>query len=403
MQTVKLNKDFPIICFLILAMCVSMELYFTWKLPESIVNLMCAVVFFLSYFRKVRITIYSLLLIAFVVICYVYNYVHTIAFSFVSFVNLFSLIIITSFYLLTSVDFKLKLLYSFDFFLKCLCCVSLIGWLLYLVGVPLPHYYSDTSDFYSHEVYYLFVITNSSIWDIIPRFSGMFLEPGHIGSTACLCLYIHRFNFRIKSNYIYLLAILFSLSLAAYVLLFIGICIYYFFNGKHVVWSLFVLSFFTVIFVSIGLNYNDGNNIINERILSRLVFEDGQLSGDNRTSMLFDSYYEEWLREGNVIFGYGQKAYGYDGSTNILLGCASFKRFFFVNGVIGVLLVLILYFILFRKYPSKQGWGFFALYILCNMIRDYPYRLMWFYLFIGGVVSLCISEKKYSFVEVGNY
>ena len=28
------------------------------------------------------------------------------------------------------------------------------------------------------------------------------------------------------------------------------------------------------------------------------------------------------------------------------------------------------------------------------MIRDYPYRLMWFYLFVGGIVSLYISEKK---------
>lgn len=351
----------------------------------------------LVYFFKMKFTMRSLGMIFLLIVCYVYNYIHiTAAFSFISLVNLISLIVISSFFLLAKKKFKLKLLLGFDLFLKCLCCISLIGWVLYLIDIPLPHYYSDTSDFYTHEVYYLFVVTNSSIWDIIPRFSGMFLEPGHIGSTACLLLYIHKFNFRIKSNYIYLFAILFSLSLAAYCLFFIGICMYYFLNGRHIMKYVLVLGCFTAIFVFIGLTYNSGDNIVNEKILSRLVFEDGQLAGDNRTSMLFDSYYDEWLEKGDIVWGYGRKAYGYDGSTNILLGCASFKRFFFIQGFVGVVLVAILYFILFYKYRSKQGYGFFVLYVLCNMIRDYPYRLMWFYLFVGGIISLYISEKKSS-------
>lgn len=394
MQIIKIDKDYPAICLLILAMCTSMQLYFTWRLPESIVNLMCATVL-LIYVFKMKYTMRSLSIIFLLTICYVYNYAHiTAEISFISLVNLISLVLISSYFLLSDIDFKLKLLSGFDWFLKCLCCISLIGWIMYLAGVPLPHYYSDTSDFYTHEVYYLFVITNNSIWDIIPRFSGLFLEPGHIGSTACLLLYIHKFNFKIKSNLIYLFSILFSLSLAAYCLFFIGICMHYFLNGRHIMRYVLILTCFTVIFVTIGLTYNNGDNIINEKILSRLVFEDGQLAGDNRTSMLFDSYYDEWLKKGNIIWGYGREAYGYDGSTNILLGCASFKRFFFIQGLMGVILVAILYCSLFCKYHSKQGWGFFALYILCNMIRDYPYRLMWFYLFVGGIISLYMSEKK---------
>lgn len=394
MQIAKINKDFPAVCLLILAMCASMQLYFTWRLPESIVYLACAMVL-LFYFFKMKFTLRSLGMIFLLVVCYMYNYAHiTAAFSLISLVNLVSLILISSFFLLATIKFKLKLLFGFDLFLKCLCCVSLIGWLLYLLGTPLPHYYSETSDFYTHEVYYLFVITNNSIWDIIPRFSGMFLEPGHIGSTACLLLYIHKFNFKEKSNFIYLFSILFSLSLAAYCLFFIGICMYYFLNGKHIMRYILVLVCFISIFISVGLTYNNGDNIVNEKILSRLVIEDGQLAGDNRTSMLFDSYYDEWLKKGDKVWGYGKKAYGHDGSTNILFGCASFKRFFFVQGLMGVILVVVLYLYLFCIYHSKQGWGFFVLYILCNMIRDYPYRLMWFYLFVGGIVSLYISEKK---------
>ena len=396
MRIVKINKDFPAVFFIILAMCVSMQLYFTWKIPESIINLCCAIILML-YLFKIKFTIRSIGIILLLVICYVYNYIHiTAAYSLISFVNMISIIFISLFFLLTNVEFKLKLLSSFDYFLKFLCLVSLIGWLLFLIGIPLPHYHSETTDFYIHEVYYLFVITNNSIGNIIPRFSGMFLEPGHIGSTACLLLYIHKFNFRIKSNYIYLFSILFSLSLAAYCLFFIGICMYYFLKGRHIIKYVLLLGCFAAIFVSIGLTYNSGDNIVNEKILSRLVFEDGQLAGDNRTSMLFDSYYDEWLEKGDILWGYGREAYGYDGSTNILLGCASFKRFFFVQGFVGVVLVAILYFILFYKYRSKQGYGFFVLYILCNMIRDYPYRLMWFYLFVVGIISLYISEKKCS-------
>ena len=44
MLITKFNKEQPAIYFLILAMCVSMELYFTWRFPQSLVNFVCAVV-----------------------------------------------------------------------------------------------------------------------------------------------------------------------------------------------------------------------------------------------------------------------------------------------------------------------------------------------------------------------
>ena len=63
---------------------------------------------------------------------------------------------------------------------------------------------------------------------MLPRFCGLFLEPGHIGSTACLMLYVNQFNFQKRSNFIYLFSILLSLSLAAYCLLFIGMILFYY-------------------------------------------------------------------------------------------------------------------------------------------------------------------------------
>lgn len=395
MRAVKINIDFPAVCFLILAMCVSMELYFTWQLPKSIVNAVCAIVLFL-YLPKIKISKQSITLIFLLFINYAYNYTHnTILFSLISFFNVISLAVISMFVILSSIDFKIKLFRSFEFFMKCICCVSLAGWLLYLLGFPLPHYYSNTSDYYSHEVYYMFVVgVNNSILDLLPRFCGMFLEPGHIGSTCCLLLYINRFNFKDRTNYIYLLPIVLSLSLAAYCLFFIGLCLHCFLKGVHILRYILFLGAFAGIFTIIGLTYNAGDNILNEKILSRLVFVDGELSGDNRTSMLFDAYFEDWLKDGDIINGYGRRAYSEgNGSTNILHGCASYKRFFFVNGIIGSILVMALYLSLFYQYRSRQGWGFFVLYVLCNMIRDYPFRLMWLYIFILGVAVLSLPEN----------
>lgn len=396
MPVAKLDRDLPAIIFLVLAMCVSMELYFTWLLPQSIINFVCAVVVFL-YLLKVKVIQQSMLVVILLVLNCVYNYTHnTVSFNILSFLNLCSVIIISTFVILVDVDFKIKLYRGFDFFMKCICCISLTGWFFYLAGISLPHYYSETSDFYTHEVYYLFVVGADNILEeLLPRFCGMFLEPGHIGSTCCLLLYINRFNFKDKSNYIYLLSIIFSLSLAAYCLFFIGLCFHLLIKGEHIVRYILFMGMFAGTLCVFGLNYNGGDNIFNEKILSRLVIVDGELSGDNRTSMLFDDYYEDWLKHGDVIDGYGRKAYG-DGteSTNILHGCASFKRFFFINGIIGVMLVAVLYWSLFYKFRSSQGWGFFILYVICNMIRDYPFRLMWLYLFILGSVVLSFPEKR---------
>lgn len=183
MPVTKLSRDFPAIFFIILAMCVSMELYFTWRLPQSIVNSVCAVVLF-PYLMRMKVIRQSIWVIFLLILNFVYNYTHnTVSFSFFPFLNLASLIIISTFVVLSSIEFKIKLLHGFDLFMKAICCISLVGWLLYLVGVPLPHYYSDTTDFYSHEVYYLFIVgANNIVEELLPRFCGMFLEPGHIGS-----------------------------------------------------------------------------------------------------------------------------------------------------------------------------------------------------------------------------
>ena len=138
---------------------------------------------------------------------------------------------------------------------------------------------------------------------------------------------------------------------------------------------------------------------INDKILERLIVTDGKLAGDNRTTSEFDYHYNRWLNDGNVVWGFGSKAYG-DGdvSSNVLSGTASYKRFFFINGIIGIILVFALYLtVLFKNY-SRLGLGLFILILICNMIRDYPYRLMWLCIFIAGLAVIkAIDNNKNEF------
>ena len=93
MPVAKLDRDLPAIIFLVLAMCVSMELYFTWLLPQSIINFVCAVVVFL-YLLKVKVIQQSMSVVILLVLNCVYNYTHnTVSFNILSFLNLCSVII----------------------------------------------------------------------------------------------------------------------------------------------------------------------------------------------------------------------------------------------------------------------------------------------------------------------
>ncbi len=395
MPTLKINKYLPVVLLLVFVMCSSMQLYFTWKFPISFVNLGSALLL-VPYFLKLKASKSTPLVILLVFIVFLYNYTHnTLHFSLFSLLNFIAIVVISLFVILSNNEFKVKLYRAFDLFIKIICAISLVGWALYLAGVPLPHYFSDTSDYYSHEVYYLFLVGANSWLDILPRFCGMFLEPGHVGSTAVLLLYINRFNFKNKSNFIYLLSIIFSLSLAAYMLLLIGLFAYRILNGKAVFKYIISFSIFVGLFYLFGSTYNNGNNVINYKIIKRLEIVDGKLVGDNRTSKVFDAQYDRWLRSGNILSGYGRKAYGggADGS-NLLHGTASYKRFFFINGILGLILVFTLYGLLLYKYPSRQGLGFAFVYLACNMIRDYPLRMMWLFIFILGILTFFLEKQE---------
>ena len=397
----KYSKDkllfyFLIIC-LSLIMFQSKRLYFTWFIPISLLSVLAVIscACYAIYYKHVyRYTKLIKIILAFqVVLLYVYEYIRVAGLSFLSLLCHFNTIIIAIFLILSDEILKERILRSIIVFTQFIVGISLFGWILYLLQVPLPHYFSQTDAFYSHEVYYLFVVNYTADNILIPRFAGMFLEPGHLGTMCCFLLHIEGYCLKKMGNIVLLLGIIFSLSLAAYGLLFGGICMYIFTkNRKGIIYVLLFLVFVAGVW-GISSEYNQGNNYLNDKIFLRLAFEDGEMAGSNRTTSIFDIYYDKYLKSSDALLGVGREAYETKAATNIVNGCAGYKRFFYLRGWVGTFMLCFFLLSYFYVYRSINSLLFVVLFVVANLIRDYPLKEYWFFIFILALPVL--KRKKY--------
>lgn len=383
----KVSQMFFLVVILLM-MYSSMQLYFTWFIPQSFLVFVSfiSLIFYLPY-NKLYITNKRLLSVILISIVLVYEGLKIYPISILSWIQLFSRIILVSVLIFSQYDFLYKALKFITRVTAIIILVSLIFWGIYLIGIPLPHYYVVTNNYYDHSVYYFFLLNNGSV---IPRFAGLFLEPGHVGSTACLLLFLNGVTLKKWENVIFLIAIFLSLSLAAYGLLVGCIGLHLFIKSKRAFLKLIPYLVVLVSAVIFFLNYNGGDNPINEKILMRLVFEDGEMSGNNRTSQAFDNAYDSYIKSKRVYTGMGRDVMAAESSVGILNGTATWKRYFFLRGYVGCVLLLFFLFYYFSAYPTKRGFAFLILYLVCNMIRDYPLDELWLYLM---VISLPVYSK----------
>lgn len=374
---------------ILLVMYNSMQLYITWFLPQTVLIFISflSLIFYLQY-NKLYVTKKRLCSTILISLALLYEGVTIYPVSFLSWIQLLSRIILVSVLIFSQFHFLSRALKFIIRVTAILILVSLIFWVMYLIGIQLPHYSVVTNNYYDHSVYYFFLLNNGSV---IPRFAGLFLEPGHVGSTACLLFFLNNVTLKKWENIVFLIAIFLSLSLAAYGLLVGCIGLHLLIKSKKACLKLvpyLVVLLLTSIFFS---NYNDGDNPINEKILMRLVFEDGKMAGNNRTSQAFDYAYDRYLKSDRVFTGMGRDVMVSGSKVGVLHGTASWKKYFFLRGYIGCTLLLTFLFYYLYSYPTKQGFAFLIIYLVCNMIRDYPLDELWLYLM---VISLPVYTKN---------
>ncbi len=259
---------------------------------------------------------------------------------------------------------------------------SVLAFFLYLLGFSLPHSNIEhPGGTYSFTNYYLFLLDDRFMLAIIPRFHSITLEPGHLGSALTVLLMSQSGRWGRWYNIILIGVSLLTLSLAAYVLLFVGSFLTLWVRrGAVLKWiaaSVVVLSLSAVAVV----NYNDGANMLNDMILLRLEMEDGELSGNNRVSDTFEREYDGFLRSSDLLFGRGNF------EEKELHGNSGYKLFLYEFGLFGVMLVILFYGAAIMYGTDVRASLAAALVaVLLFLVRANP---LWYFDFLGVYMIMC--------------
>jgi hypothetical protein len=229
---------------------------------------------------------------------------------------------------------------------------------------------------------------------IFHRFQSIFLEPGHIGMIAALILYVNKYRLKKLSVFIILMGLLVSLSLAAYVLLILGYCIYQFSGGKQIYKKIIIVLLTIMLFGNLGLYlYNEyPDSVVTKLIVSRLQYDEEKgIEGNNRITSRFDeNYYTKYfLGTYDMIWGISPEVY----RQRFYRAGNSYKLFFLQYGFIGVVSLFLFYFSM--SIHSRLLFGLFIVYCASFLQRTYALWEMELFLFVGAMGIFRKQEKTF--------
>lgn len=221
------------------------------------------------------------------------------------------------------------------------------------------------------------------------RMCGIYNEPGVVGTFSALLLCIEEYKFKGKwKNIILLIAGMFSFSIAFYLLtaLFFTIQIISM-NPKHIIVLLSIVLTY-VVFINIPIN-----NPSIARVQKRLTIAENGLVGNNRTNMMYDKVFNEFV-EGNfirVIFGNGASEIE-DILEERNIDASTYKNLIYNYGILGFIgqILWILCYALYLSKNSKKSEKLyvftFVLILFANMYqRPFMFSLQYYTILIGGL------------------
>ena len=308
-----------------------------------------------------------------------------------SFVNLLNFIIVYSVIVLNIED-KYLLLKVITRITSVILCISLVAWLLFLLGVPLPHSaeFLHTDNYHSYINYYFFLQVARE-FSVIPRFLSVFKEPGHMASI-CVLLILANIKFEKRSKFdiiILSVSLILSFSLAGWVVMAISLLIMSSFERRYRIVKLIgVVMLFAFLFAEFGSNQD---SVVNEYIFQRLEYDENiGIVGNNRTSDYFDIKYKQFKESTDVWFGISSQIKEGDNWTE---GCSGWKVAIVHHGYIGFLflhLILITYFYVYR---CRHGFVFLLAYLILCYIRAYFVNPYWLYIFLLSLPVFMIKPS----------
>jgi len=373
----------------------SMHLWITWNVPSAYIALFVSfIIFFYSIIANVKykITFAKILGAVFLVSAFYIGYtLHSVNAVIGPFLLLLPCLLLL---FLKDSRILFDLLDFIANFFAIILPISLFIFLLTFINLPSVGTIAHPSGNYGDFNNYIFAF-RSGMYGI--RFSAMFLEPGHLGMISAYLLYALKFNLKDIRVLSILFCSLFTLSLAAYVLIILG----YIFNlfaskrlsFRHVFSGIVFMGFLYLV----SSNYNDGDNIVNNSFFSRLQpSEDKVITGNNRTFGLVDDFYEIFLTNKDMfLWGLGVDNYNLI-TENTRFGGAGIKIYILRQGLISAMFVLLAY--LFIGLSLSKNWRYTFCFVLLLSIsfwqRAYPFWASWLIPFIAGVSYFDLKEEE---------
>ena len=116
----------------------------------------------------------------------------------------------------------------------------------------------------------------------------------------------------------------------------------------------------------------------------RMEVEDGEMAGDDRVTEDFQNEFDEFVTSGDIFIG------RYFDREQNTFGNAGIKVFFYEYGLLGILLVLVFYYLMFKgSKDPRLGWAGFMISMLPFIVSAFPF---WFNYLIP-IYGLVHSEK----------
>lgn len=228
------------------------------------------------------------------------------------------------------------------------------------------------------------------------RFHSVFLEPGYFGSMLSFMMFAIKYDFSKWYTKTLLVAQLVSLSLAGYILTFAGYVMYLISEGRSIKKIILLAILIPFVYI-VATEYNNGDNYINNAIISRLQYDEEKgISGNNRTGSGTEFYYNQAVKSGEIWMGLGaERVKQINGGSSDSAGYdenirgAGYKVFFVTRGVICAIFFLLFYLLMAKAAaPSKTfiRYGLIFLIILTFIQAAYPTSTAWIYPFILGML-----------------
>lgn len=268
---------------------------------------------------------------------------------------------------------------------------SIIAWLLFLsVGLPsIGQIWLTTGDTLQPLWYVLhnnhIFLTTYALRET-ERFNSYFIEPGHLGMMGAFLLYADGFDFKKKTSWVIFISVILTFSLAGYVLLFMGFLFAKY--EKKEIGLKFVL-FFGILILLVylfGTFYNGGENFLNEKIFSRLEYDEERgIVGNNRARGEIPLYFAKMFSDWHLIlFGYDYvflKDLAEDGSRG-----TGMQYFMVCHGLIGVIFSFSSYLVYLLCTKNKKFAILLFIYIILLLLqRSYWHWYAWVICYIYGI------------------